>query len=49
VLYNGQTLDTSTDGTFQGAAYGEIVTPASGAYSFAMPITSAALLEIPHN
>jgi len=49
VLYNGQTLDTSTDGTFQGAAYGEIVTPAGGVYSFAMPITSAALLEIPHN
>jgi hypothetical protein len=49
VLYNGQTLDSSTDGTFQGVAYGEIVTPASGVYSFAMPITSAALLDIPHN
>jgi len=49
VLYNGQTLDTSTDGTLQGAPYGEIIAPSAGVYSFAMPITSAVLLEIPHN
>jgi uncharacterized cupredoxin-like copper-binding protein len=49
VTLAGQTLDTSVDGTFQGTAYGEVVTPASGNYSFAMPTVSAALLTIPHN
>ena len=49
VMLGGQTLDTSADGTFQGPAYGEGVTPAAGVYSFAMPMTSAALLTIPHN
>ena len=49
VVYNGQTLDSSTDGTLQGTAYGEQIVPAAGVYSVAMPITSAVLLEIPHN
>jgi len=49
VLFGGQTMDGSTDGSLQGSPYGELVAPASGVYTFAMPVTSAVLLTIPHN
>jgi hypothetical protein len=42
----GQTFDTSVDGTPQGIAYGEPVSPSGGTYTVAMPITSAAILTI---
>ncbi len=42
----GQTFDTSADGTAQGIAYGEPVSPSGGTYTVAMPITSAAILTI---
>ena len=49
VTLGGQTFDTSTNGVIQGNAYGEVLTPAGTAYTIALPVTSAALLTIPHN
>ena len=49
VTLGGQTFDTSTNGVIQGNAYGEVLTPTGTAYTIALPLTSAALLTIPHN
>jgi glycosyl hydrolase family 79 len=46
VSLGGQTFDGSADGTPQGTAYSEIVQPASGAYTVALPAVSAALVTI---
>ena len=49
VTLGGQTFDTSTDGTIQGTACDEIITPSDGVYSVAMPSVSASLITITHN
>jgi len=49
VTLGGQTFDTSTNGVIQGNAYGEVLTPSGTAYTIALPVTSAAILTIPHN
>jgi hypothetical protein len=49
VTLGGQTFDTSTNGVIQGTAYGEVLTPTSNTYTIALPVTSAALITLPHN
>jgi len=49
VTLGGQTFDGSTNGVIQGNAYEEVLTPAGTTYTVALPVTSAALLTIPHN
>jgi hypothetical protein len=49
VTLGGQTFDTSTNGVIQGTAYGETSVPSNGVYSIALPVTSAALITLPHN
>jgi hypothetical protein len=49
VTLAGQSFDTSTDGTIQGTAYGETVTPSSSTYTVALPAMSAVLLTVPHS
>ena len=46
VTLGGQTFDGTTDGTAQGAGYGETISPSNGTYSVAMPATSAAIITI---
>jgi hypothetical protein len=46
VTLGGQTFDGSPDGTPQGTAYQEVVVPASGSYTIAIPAVSAALVTI---
>jgi Glycosyl hydrolase family 79 C-terminal beta domain len=49
VTIGGQTFDGSTDGTAQGAAYGETVAAVNGVYSVALAPTSAAILTVDPN
>jgi len=54
VTLGGQSFDASvlgteaTNGVIQGNAYSEVVVPSSNVYTFAMPVTSAVLLTVPH-
>jgi len=54
VTLGGQSFDASVLGTeaangvIQGNAYSEVVVPSSNVYTFAMPVTSAVLLTVPH-
>lgn len=46
VTIGGQTFDGSLDGTIQGTAQSEVVTPVGGVYSVAVSPTSAAVLTV---
>ena len=44
ITINGQTFDASTDGSIQGTATSETVTPVNGTYTLNVPVANAAIL-----
>jgi hypothetical protein len=47
ITLNGQTFDASSDGSIQGTATTETVTPVNGTYTVNVPVANAVILTIP--